>query len=79
MALCASLSQDHWLVYHIRRGGGGGAEEEGKRRRERGGGKEEEGAIICAPHTHESLFLSHDIITFTNIGYCMRLVAMAIE
>ena len=43
VVLCASLSRDHWLVYHIRRGGGGGAEEEEKRRRGRGGGEEEEG------------------------------------
>ena len=48
--------------------GGGGEEEEGKRRR---GNR--------SPHTLESLFLSHDIITFTNIGYYMRLVAIAIE
>ena len=33
------------------------------------------GAIIHLIH----LILSHDIITFTNIGYCMRLVAMALE
>ena len=52
---------------------GGGEEEEGKRGRGRGGGGNH------SPHTLESLFLSHDIITFTNIGYCMRLVAMAIE
>ena len=49
-------------------GRGGGGEEEGKRR-----------TSNHSPHTLESLFLSHDIITFTNIGYCMRLVAMALE
>ena len=59
------------VCMYIRRGGG--VEEEEKRRRGRGGGGNH------SPHTLESLFLSHDIITFTNIGYCMRLVAMALE
>ena len=44
-----------------------GEEEMGKRRRGRGGGGNH------SPHTHESLFLSHDIITFTNIGYAMAI------